>query len=82
MMREDKQAICDAFLATLLLTSAAGHPSDNKLKELRYIPEAEKVRPIFEDGTGMDGYYDINIACDSGIAMIMDITKQFIQKMW
>ena len=82
---ENKQAICDLMCETIRMTANGG--SGNPLKELRYIPEGngyyrEVVRPIFEDGVGEDGYYDINVACDSGTAMIMDITNQFIRRMW
>ena len=79
-MREDKQAICDAFLNTLLLTRAAGE--GNPVKELRYIPEKEIVRPVFEDGSGEDGWYDVHVACDSGIAIIMDLVSQFVRVVW
>lgn len=81
-MNEDKQAICDAFCKCLQLTENAGHPDGNPLKELRYDPVFEKVRPIFEDGTGEDGYYDVHVAGDSGTAMIIDIVKQFVREMW
>ena len=82
---ENKQAICDSFCATIRMTYNGG--SGNALKELRYIPEgngfySEVVRPVFEDGTGEDGYYDINVACDSGTAMIQDIARQFIERVW
>lgn len=77
---ENKQAICSALRDALVLTSNAG--SDNALKELVYLPEKEAVRPVFEDGTGKNGYYDINVAWDSGTAMIVDVANQFISKMW
>ena len=80
-MEENKQAICDAFLKTLLLTRAAGY-GGNPLKELRYIPEKEIVRPVFEDGSGEDGWYDVHVACDSGIAIIMDLVSQFVRVVW
>ena len=88
-MREDKQAICNAFCETLRLTSAAGSPTNNPLIELRYMTKEEggrfeeTVRPIFEDRCGEKfGYYDVNVTCDSGIAIIMDIVNQFVKKMW
>ena len=85
-MREDKQAICDAICAALRLTSAAGHPDGNPLVELRYMPEggtyAETVRPIFADGTGENGWYDVNVSYDSGVAMFTDIVNQFVRKVW
>ncbi len=84
-MRENKQEICNAICEALRLTGNAGR--GNALKELRYYPEgnghySEVVRPIFEDGTGEDGFYDINVSCDSGTAMFIDITNQFIRRMW
>ena len=82
---EDKQSICTALCAVLQMTDNAGR--DNYLKELRYLPEgngrySEVVRPIFKDGTGEDGYYDINVSMDSGTAMITDIANQFVNKVW
>lgn len=84
-MRENKQEICNAFCEALRLTTNAG--GSNALKELRYLPEgngiySEVVRPIFENGCGEDGYYDVNVSCDSGTAMIYDIVRQFVNKVW
>lgn len=76
---ENKQAICDQMCAAIRLTDNGG--MNNALRELRYIPEKEVVRPIFEDGTGNDGWYDINVACDSGSAMIVDISR-WVSRMW
>ena len=81
-MRENKQAILDSFCKTLQLTSNAGDPSGNRLEHLLYIPEREVVRPIFADGTGKDGYYDVCVACDSGTAMIYDVCRNFVNHMW
>lgn len=87
-MKENKQAICDALCEALRLTSAAGSPINNPLVELRYMTKAEggryeeTVRPIFEDGCGKNGYYDVNVSMDSGIAIIMDIVNQFVKSMW
>ena len=83
---EDKQQVCNAMLKALQATTAFGHPDCNPLVELRYIKDKnnhyyETVRPIFADGTGEDGYYDINVSCSSGTGMIIDIVKQFVQKM-
>lgn len=82
---ENKQKICDALCEALRLTRGAGE--GNALRELRYIPEgngrySEVVRPIFENGTGEDGWYDINVSMDSGTAMIVDIANQFISRVW
>lgn len=79
---ENKQDICWALRDALLLTSNAGDSRGNALKDLKYIPEKGVVRPIFEDGTGADGWYDVNVEGDSGTAMILDIARQFIGKMW
>lgn len=84
-MMENKQMICDALCEALRLTSNAG--TGNALAELRYIPEgngmySEVVRPIFENGTGEDGWYDVNVGADSGTAMISDIVRQFVDRVW
>lgn len=79
---EDKQMICSALCDAIILTSNGGMPDGNPLKELRYIPEKDLVRPIFEDGTGSNGYYDVNVAWDSGTALIKDVANQFIGRMW
>ena len=84
-MKENKQEICNAFLECLKLTSAAGSPDNNPVVELRYIklPNGEEiVRPIFKDGNGENGWYDVNVSGDSGIAIIMDLVKQFVRKVW
>ena len=85
MFKEDKQAICDAFLKTLQLTSAAGNPKNNRVVELQYIVKEngdEIVRPIFEDGAGNNGYYDVYVTGDSGIAILMDLDRGFVRKVW
>ena len=83
-MREDKKAICDAFCEVLRMTTQLGYPDGNPLKELRYIKlddYTEIVRPVFEDGTGENGWYDVNVSGDSGIAVIEDIVKRFVRRM-
>ena len=80
---EDKQEILTAICEALRKTSNAG--TGNALKEIRYIRKEngdEIARPIFEDDTGMLGFYDINITGDSGTAIFVDVAKQFIRKMW
>ena len=84
-MKENKQIICDKICEALQYTSNASPWSGNGLKELRYIKRddgREFVRPIFADGTGEDGYYDVNVTCDSGTAMFIDIARQFVSKVW
>ena len=80
---ENKQKICNEMCAAIRATAAGG--TGNCLISLSYMKldnGEEIVRPLFADGTGSNGHYDINVTCDSGIAMIMDITKQFIRRMW
>lgn len=82
---ENKQTVCTAICIALRTTDAAGLPDNNPLKEIRYMKKDngdEIARPIFEDGCGEDGYYDVNITGDSGIGIWLDITNQFIRKMW
>lgn len=85
MFTENKQEICNAFLKALQLTSAAGNPINNPVTELRYIVKEngdEIVRPIFENGAGKNGWYDVNVSGDSGIAMLMDLDRWFVRKVW
>ena len=80
---ENKQRICNKMGEAIRATAAGG--IGNPLVSLSYMKlenGEEIVRPLFADGTGNNGYYDINVTCDSGIAMIMDITKQFVRRMW
>lgn len=85
-MKENKQLICDLLCVALRATSNAD--DWNPLVELRHIeyppdkPQyTEIVRPIFRDGTGEDGWCDVNVSCDSGTEMIVDIVKQFERTM-
>lgn len=79
---EDKQEICDTLLLSLLHTYNAGCIHNNCLIELKYIKEKEVVRPIFLDGSGENGEFDINVNLSSGTSMIVDIANQFIKRMW
>jgi lactate dehydrogenase-like 2-hydroxyacid dehydrogenase len=63
---ENKQLICDRLLECLYLTR---HLYD--LIDLDYIKEKEIVVAHFEGG----GKKEINVAMDSGIAMIRDIIR-------
>lgn len=83
LIMEDKQEILTAICEALRKTSNAG--TGNALKEIRYIRKEngeEIARPIFEDGAGESGYYDIYVTGDSGTAMFIDVAKQFVKKMW
>lgn len=63
--REDKERICKLLCKVLQLTRGA-----SDLKSLDFNPETEIVTAIFEGGSRK-----INVACDSGTAMIRDIVN-------
>lgn len=60
---EDKQEICELLCRALQATANAWD-----LKELRYDEDEENVYVVFEGGTRV-----VNVAMDSGTAMIRDI---------
>lgn len=62
---EDKNKICKLLCKVLQLTRGA-----SDLKALEYSPETEIVTVQFEGGSRK-----INVACDSGTAMIRDIVN-------
>ena len=68
MMREDKQAICNALCTALQLTR-----SGSDISEIEYHPEGEYVTVYYTSG-----HININVAFDSGIAMIRDILRGLI----
>lgn len=61
---EDKQKICDLLLKTCQATYSA-----HDLVSLEYDAEREIVTATFASG----GTRDINVAMDSGTAMIRDV---------
>lgn len=63
--RENKQSICNALCEALQLTRAY-----YDLEELIYNEEAETVDAVFSGGT-----ITVNVAMDSGCAMIRDIVR-------
>ena len=65
MMREDKQAICTALCKALQLTR-----SGSDISAIRYNAEGEYVTVYYTTG-----HININVALDSGMAMIRDILK-------
>ena len=79
---ENKQEFLIKLCELLRMTNAAS--TGNPLKEIRYVKSeyGEVARPIFENGSGADGYYDINITGDSCIAILMDVVKQFVKRVW
>lgn len=62
---EQKQEILNALLAAIQLTRAG-----DDVTALRFDPKEEKVHVDFENGK--DGRI-INVAMDSGIAMLRDV---------
>lgn len=68
IVRENKQQICDSLLQTLQLTRMC-----DDLRSLEYQADTEIVVATFTGG----GFMNINVACDSGIAMIRDICRAF-----
>ena len=68
MMREDKQAICNALCTALQLTR-----SGSDISEIEYHAEGEYVTVYYTTG-----HININAAFDSGMAMIRDILRGLI----
>lgn len=78
-MVENKQLFLNKLTEALQETRLFG--TGNKLVELRLLKDEHDrdfVRPIFEDGSGEDGFYDINVNMSSCSAMVGDIWNQFI----
>lgn len=63
---ENKQAICDSLVETLKYTRDA-----NDILTMVYNADTEIVDVVFISG----GIRKINVAMDSGVAMIRDIMK-------
>lgn len=68
-MRENKQMICDLLLRALQETRNL-----HDLVELLYDPGKEVVIARFNNGCTKR----VNVSCDSGTAMIMDIVKWIV----
>ena len=66
---EDKQRICDLLLPALQATR-----SMYDLKDLRFDPEKEIVTAVFDN----DWTKVVNVAADSGVAMIKDIVTHIV----
>ena len=81
-MQENKQEFLNKLCELLRMTRSLG--MGNALKEIRYVKSeyGEVARPIFEDGTGADGCYDVNISGDSCIAILSDVVRQFVRRVW
>lgn len=79
---ENKQDVADAFCYLLQMTRSGG--CSNFVREMRYEIDdngyKETVTPILADGNS--NWYTAYVTGDSGIAMISDITNQFVRKAW
>ncbi len=62
---EDKQKICDLLCKALQATR-----DQEDLQELLFHPDSEMVSIVYENGGT-----SVNVAMDSGIAMIRDILR-------
>lgn len=62
---EDKQKILDLLLPALQATRG-----QHDLQELHYHAETESVMVVYEHGA-----FPVNVAMDSGIAMIRDVLR-------
>ena len=81
-MRENKTEFCNQLCELLRMTGNLGNPANNALKELRYIRldnGDEIVRPVFEDGGGENGYYDVNVSGDNCMGILCDVYNKFIK---
>lgn len=85
-MKENKQEFLNQICKALQLTDAAAPGRGcNGLVEIKYIQKngREFASPRFEnDPERSDGYYDVDISCDSCIGIWLDITERFIKRMW
>lgn len=68
MKKEDKQAICNALCTALQLTR-----SGSDISKIEYHAESEYVTVYYTTG-----HININVALDSGAAMIRDIMRGII----
>jgi hypothetical protein len=65
-MKEDKQAICNALCEALKLTKAF-----RGIERIDYNADSEKAIVVFDEYDRVE----INVAMDSGAAMIRDILR-------
>lgn len=82
---EDKQEFLNRICSALQLSRQfAPGLGGNGLVEIRYVQRngEEYASPRFEDDPERDdGYYDVNITCDSLTAIFMDLDRWFVKKM-
>lgn len=69
--------LCKTLQTTRMFDPTVG----NGLKELKVTADGKFVRPVFMDGAGEDGYYDVNIEGDSTLGAVQDVMKRFVNKM-
>lgn len=77
-MEENKAVFLNELCELLKKTRALGDPRGNPLSKIEYVVNEngeEFARPIFEDGTGKDGWYDVCITGDSCIAILTDLSR-------
>ena len=70
MPTDDKQHICDLLLVTLQATRA--HSDLNSLDYKKHENSEEIVTAMYTNKSKIN----VNVSCDSGIAMIRDIIKR------
>ena len=63
---ENKRIILDLLLAAVQQTRAG-----SDIVDLQYMPESEEVAILYISG----GKKYVNVACDSGVAMIRDVMR-------
>lgn len=73
--------IAKAMKDVLQLTTEAGLPDGNYLKEMIFLPEEGVIRPVFKDNTGADGTCDIPVKGLSGTEVIMAIAEKIVSIM-
>jgi hypothetical protein len=86
-MEENKQEFLNKVCEALQMTGAACPGiGRNGLVAIKYIEREdgrEYASPRFENNPDReDGYYDVNITGDSCIGIWIDLTRNFIKKMW
>ena len=78
---EDREMVAKVFGLLLQMTSNGGR--GNFIKEMIFEKRDngdEIVYPLLSNGS--TNWYKINVTGDSGTAMIIDMTNQFVRKAW
>lgn len=77
-MEENKSEFLNELCELLKKTRALGDPRGNPLSRIEYVVDGhgnEYARPIFADGSGENGYYDVCITGDSCVAILTDLSR-------